>query len=81
MSGSDWQKRQAEVWGEGDTFARVVERIKAQEPEVLRRVERAIENGAPAHTVVWIVTNSILRGVESMPEGDEVATPATPTGA
>lgn len=54
---------QRRVWGNGDAWKNIIERIQTQEDEVIRRVEAAIKNGAPAHTVVWIVTNSILRGL------------------
>lgn len=69
------------VWGTKDpeVFVRVVQRIKEQEPEVLRRVERAIQSGAPTHTVVWIVTNSILRGLNREEEADQEVAPGPAT--
>lgn len=49
VTGEQWSQQQADVWGDKDpeVFGRVVERIRRQEPEVHRRVEEAIEKGAP----------------------------------
>lgn len=74
VSGEQWEKQQADVWGDKDpdVFRRVVERIQRQEPEVLREVERMMEERVPPHALLQYVTNSILRGVDNvMPEPPE----------
>ena len=68
VSAEQWSQQQAEVWGKRDSgvFARVQERIRRQEAEVLREVEAMMERKVSAFSVVWYVTNSILRGVDEV---------------
>lgn len=78
ITGDQWSRQQAEVWGDKDpeVFRRVVERIRRQETEVLREVERMMKAQVPPHTLLHYVTNSILRGVDLVepepPEGVEM---------
>lgn len=71
IKSEEWGAQQAEVWGDKDpdVFGRVVERIKTQEPEVLREVQRMVERQVPPHALLWYVTNSILRGVDHVDYG------------
>jgi hypothetical protein len=78
ISGEQWSERQADVWGSKDpeVFGRVVERVQQQEREVVREVERMVAERVSAHAIVHYITNSILRGVDTVvhepPEGVEM---------
>jgi len=71
ITSEQWSKQQAEVWGDKDpeVFSRVQDRIRRQEAEVLREVERMMEARVVPHALLGYVTNSILRGVDSVEHG------------
>lgn len=57
-----WGQEQERVWGTDGAYARVMERYRGLEEQLLAEVEWCRVSGVQTHHIVWLVVNALLRG-------------------